>query len=191
MKATKLTCLIASVCLLPAAPLYAAEVFNSGSNGSYGEMNITTDTTLDMPPDGIFHCTTITVAQGATLKFNKNPLNTPVYLLATGDVVLNGKIDVSGSSNNGGTPGRGGPGGFDGGFAAFSGFPDGDGQGPGGGGYSSDGDRLGGAYAVASSSNTNVYGNTLLTELSILGQVFEKFEEAARGFVRKSMNSGW
>lgn len=35
--------------------------FDSGSIGPYGPMNITSNTVLDLPPDGIFHCTTITV----------------------------------------------------------------------------------------------------------------------------------
>ena len=60
-------------------------------------MNITTNTTLALPTNGIFNCTTITIASGATLKFNPNALNTPVYLLATNDVTINGTIDVSGS----------------------------------------------------------------------------------------------
>lgn len=62
--------------------LRAADPFTSGSTGAYGEMNITANTTLALPPDGIFHCTTINVASGATLRFNRNALNTPVYLLA-------------------------------------------------------------------------------------------------------------
>src|SRR5437667_12626146 len=93
---------------LPAAP------FNSGSTGSYGPIEITTNTTLDMPPDGVFHCTTITVAAGATLKFRRNSLNTPVNLLAQSNVLINGNIDLSGTSAPAGSPGLGGPGGFDG-----------------------------------------------------------------------------
>src|SRR5258706_7032184 len=72
--------------------------FDSGSTGEYGPMNITSNTTLDLPVDGKFHCTTINVATNATLRFNRNPLNTPVYLLATSNVTINGTIDVSGSA---------------------------------------------------------------------------------------------
>lgn len=112
--------------------------FDPGSNGSYGPLNVTADTNLQLPPDGIFHCTTINVAADATLSFTRNALNTPVYLLAKGDVVIDGKIDVSGAAPF--TPyagGIGGPGGFDGGAAGLSQpdatIPGGDGQGPGAG----------------------------------------------------------
>lgn len=140
----------------------AAEPFDSGSNGSYGPMNITTDTTLDMPPDGIFHCTTINVAAGATLRFNRNALNTPVYLLATGDVLISGVIDLSGGDASGIYPGRGGPGGFDGGYGGTLGMIGaGDGQGPGAG----SGSAVKAVFSEPTDSNTNVYGNALLTPL--------------------------
>src|SRR2546428_5780226 len=99
-------------------------------------MNITNATTLDLPADGIFRCTTINVASGVTLRFNRNALNTPVYLLATNDVTINGTIDVSGADYNSTTPGASGPGGFDGGLPGegdgISAVP-GEGYGPGGG----------------------------------------------------------
>lgn len=83
-----------------------------GSDGSYGAINVTSDTVLTTPADGVFHATTITVAAGATLSFTKNELNTGIVLLATGDVVIDGTIDVSGQDGVGVTPGQGGPGGF-------------------------------------------------------------------------------
>jgi hypothetical protein len=107
--------------------------YELGSTGAYGPMNITASTTLNLPDDGIFHCTTITIASGAVLKFNRNSRNTPVYLLATGDVAINGTIDVSGETNNGNIAGLGGPGGYAGGMASIGGLPAGDGYGPGGG----------------------------------------------------------
>jgi hypothetical protein len=114
-----------------------AQGFSSGSDGSYGPMNIAANTTLDMPANGKFNCTTITVAQGVTLKFNRDLLNTPVYLLATGDVTINGSIDVSGRDASGSPPvgGLGGPGGFDGGLPGIdtSSIPPGSGYGPGAG----------------------------------------------------------
>lgn len=108
-----------------------------GSNGSYGPMNITNATTLQVPADGIFHCTTITFGAGANLKFAKNTANTPVYLLATGDITFNGGngqevINVSGAGGIGVAAGLGGPGGFDGGAG---GDEPGDGAGPGGGAW--------------------------------------------------------
>lgn len=140
-----------------------AQTFNSGSDGSFGPMNITNNTTLDLPANGIFNCTTITIAGGATLSFNKNPLNTPVYLLATGDVTVNGAIAVNGTDYSGGSPGIGGPGGFDGGFGGFgvgANTRGGDGQGPGGGPS-----PYGGAFAAAVPGNGKIYGNSLLSPL--------------------------
>lgn len=159
-------------------PLAAADAtFNSGSNGSYGPMNIVANTTLDLPPDGIFHCTTITVAQGATLTFRKNALNTPVYLLATGNVSIAGTIDVSGGAGAQGLAGEGGPGGFDGGAPAMNAesLP-GDGFGPGAGrsGLHDTGDPSktagGGAYStkspeVGSRNSGERYGNAILIPL--------------------------
>jgi hypothetical protein len=139
--------------------------FTSGSEGSYGPLNVTSNMTLELPADGVFHCTTITIAGGATLTFNPNLLNTPVYLLATGDVDISGSIDVSGMANSGGIPGKGGPGGFDGGFGAFQGFTGGDGQGPGGGRSQSSAFGASFSSAGAGGLNTNVYGNTLLSPL--------------------------
>jgi hypothetical protein len=165
MKRTTFLHITAVISLLNASRVAAQ--FSSGSDGSYGPLNVTSNLTLDLPTNGVFHCTTITVANGATLRFNRNPLNTPVYLLATGDVNIAGTINVSGSNHSGSIPGKGGPGGFDGGFGAFQGFPAGDGQGPGGGRGSDHPYAIGGAFAFPSQSgyNTNVYGNTLLSPL--------------------------
>jgi hypothetical protein len=112
-----------------------AQTFSSGSTGADGALNITANpqtnvTTLPLPPSGILNFTTVNVAAGCTLTFAKNASNTPVVMLATGDVQINGVIDV----NAGGTtidnnydsrvPG---PGGFAGGG------PGAPGMGPGGG----------------------------------------------------------
>lgn len=112
--------------------------FNCGSNGSYGAINVNNSfVKLTIPPDGIFHCTTITIGAGCTLAFSPNEINTPVYLLATGDVIINGTIDVSAEQQQQlGTIGsQGGPGGFQGGKGSDD--PDnrvgGAGGGPGGG----------------------------------------------------------
>ena len=131
---------IAITALACAAALLQAHAqgFTSGSTGSFGPLNITTNTTLDLPTDGIFNCTTITVDQGATLSFRRNPLNSPVHLLATGAVIINGNVNVSGNATLGNFAGGiGGPGGFDGGAGGFlttgQALPGGAGQGPGGG----------------------------------------------------------
>ena len=150
---------------LGGATALPAQVFNSGSDGSYGPLNVTSNTVLDLPPDGVFHCTTITVDANVLLLFNRNALNTPVYLLAQSNVVINGYIEVSGVSRDGvifSNAGRGGPGGFDGGFGFVQGYAAGDGQGPGAGRVA---DAPGGVFAFPSGANSNVYGNTLLSPL--------------------------
>lgn len=171
---------LAALALLGGALIAQAQfnynnAWNSGSTGTYGPLNILTNTTLDMPPDGIFNCTTINIAAGATLTFNKNAANTPVYLLATADVTIAGTIDVSGSNpaSGGYIGGAGGPGGFAGGFGAYNSLPAGDGYGPGrghAGDYYSDGG--GGGYGSVNGGSCNghpsygsTYGSPLLVPL--------------------------
>lgn len=93
-------------------------------------------------PDGIWNFTTINVPSGVTVRFRKNTGNTPVRWRASGDVTINGAIDVSGewgiNALPANTPAAGGPGGFDGGRGAISfnssaSFVGSPGQGPGGG----------------------------------------------------------
>jgi hypothetical protein len=171
VKCTFLASLLAG---LGGATAYGQFTFNSGSDGSYGPLNITTNTTLDLPSNGIFKCTTISIATNATLKFNRNALNTPVYLLATGDVSISGTIDVSGSLGTSVFGGLGGPGGFDGGAPLAGGLPGGDGKGPGAGragnsgtapfvgsaGYGTDGVNY-----YATTNNGRAYGSPLLIPL--------------------------
>ena len=176
MKLNKLAKIAAALCLLGAPPLQAQ--FNSGSTGADGALNVTSNTTLNLPPDGVFNFTTINVDLGATLSFNRNALNTPVYLLATSNVAVSGIINVSGGGRSGKSPGRGGPGGFDGGFGDFQGFLAGDGQGPGAGRVGQS--DVGGVYAYANVGNTNMYGNTLLSPL-IGGSGGGSVETAADG----------
>jgi hypothetical protein len=150
-----------------------AQPFNSVSDGSYGPLNITTNTTLDLPPNGIFNCTTIVVSNGVTLSFNRNPLNTPVYLLATGNVNVSGTISVAGSNGNAVSAGIGGPGGFDGGNPGQGLNQPGAGLGPGGGapGAAGNGVNSGGPGSYGSLSglgSTNkgsTYGSPLLVPL--------------------------
>jgi len=128
----------------------AAQAFDSGSTGAYGPLNITTTTTLAMPADGIFHCTTVNVAAGATLSFTPNALNTPVYILATGDITIAGTVHVDGKPPTGQIPGEGGPGGYRGGYPNVANLAGGHGLGPGGGGYNSGGGVFYGNYGNAS-----------------------------------------
>ncbi len=157
--------------LLSVSALQAlGQAFSSGSTGSYGPINVTADTTLDMPGDGIFNCTTIAVAAGKTLKFRRNALNTPVVLLASGDVSVQGTIDLRGGNSSGVVGGDSGPGGFDGGSPASLGVPPGAGFGPGGGKGGPSGntvDSVGaGSYGTVatgpSAQNGATYGSPLL-----------------------------
>lgn len=163
--ANLLSAAIAVAVVLPTS--IAAADFDSGSNGTYGPLAITANTTLDLPPDGILHCTSITVNSGSTLRFNRNPLNTPVVLLSQGDVVITGVIDVAGANGAGAIGGAGGPGGFDGGHGGFGPSAPanrgGDGHGP-GGGVNAD-TRRSGAYANAAGANNRSYGNVLILPL--------------------------
>ena len=115
----------------------SAQTFNSGSTGADGPFSPTGNTTLTLPPSGVFNFTTINIPSGVTVTFTRNAGNTPAILLATGNVTINGTLDVSGSAAGPfGRPGLGGSGGFDGGPGAdgiTTGLA-GIGLGPGGGG---------------------------------------------------------
>src|SRR5262245_20743834 len=76
---------------------------------------------LRPPPNHIYNFTTISIVSTATVRFQPNIANTPVFLLATYDVTINGTIDVSGESTGAPLstiPSKGGPGGFSGGLGA-------------------------------------------------------------------------
>jgi len=105
----------------------SAHAFDSGSTGADGAFNPNVDTSLALPPDGIFNFTEMNIPSGVTVTFEPNALNTPVTILISGDAVIDGVIDVggehaaasvgAGDGNVGddGLPGVGGPGGFPGG----------------------------------------------------------------------------
>lgn len=104
-----------------------ALAFESGSTGADGAFSPTVNTELQIPESGVFNFTTVNIPTGVTVTFKKNTSNTPVVLLASGNVAIAGAINVSGghSTNSGaagdgnlgddGIPGAGGPGGYDGG----------------------------------------------------------------------------
>jgi len=145
--------------------------FSSGSNGSFGPIDVAASTTLSLPipGDGIFHATSVNVAANATLSFQRNARNTPVHMLATGAVQIDGTISLDAVDQTG----VAGPGGFDGGGAGASGIPPGAGQGPGGGLGGNSNDNPGGAgqggYATRGSSprseDGQIYGSPLLVPL--------------------------
>jgi hypothetical protein len=135
---------------LAAASAQAA--VNSGSTGADGAFSPTVNTEVVLPESGILNYTTVNIPTGVTVKFKKNTANTPVFILATGNVTIAGKIDITGADGKAtGTygdgvlgddaqPGVGGPGGYDGGRGGRDDLaqrPDivrgGSGLGPGGG----------------------------------------------------------
>ena len=166
--------------------------FESGSTGSDGAFSPQVDTTLQLPEDGVFNFTTVNIPSGVVVRFEKNETNTPVVILATGDVQVAGQINVSGSNatpsgasgggnlGDDGIPGQGGPGGFDGGFGGTIENPiGGNGLGPGGGfgatflrgdagcsaagaGFASDGLSV---FSCTSGLNGVAYGNAELQPL--------------------------
>ncbi|MEO6666438.1 MAG: hypothetical protein ABIO65_06680, partial [Nitrospiria bacterium] len=132
--------------VLGCSPGYAsAASFVSGGTGADGAFAPQATTEVQLPESGIFNFTTVNIPTGVTVKFRKNSTNTPVTILATGDVIINGTIDVSGTSGTSVVdsvsaddtlPGVGGPGGYSGGFGASKAAPGssgGGGLGPGAG----------------------------------------------------------
>ncbi len=102
-----------------------SQAFESGSTGTDGALTITADTKLARPTGGVFNFTSVNIAPGFTLTFTGYH-NAPVILLASGDVVIGGTIDISGEDSGsiqadfsigGAFVADGGPGGFDGGHA--------------------------------------------------------------------------
>ena len=141
--------------------------FSSGSTGVDGALNITTPgvtyfnpTALNLTKNtNIFNFTTITIAAGSTLKFWEGVFHGPVFLLASGDVTINGTIDITGDASPGPTASGAqqgisfaGSGGYSGGLGGIHGDPNHaalPGNGPGGG-----------AAGDINSSNTWAVGGT-------------------------------
>ena len=69
--------------------------YDSGSTGVDGAFNPTADIELQLSPSGIFNFTTVNIPAGVTVTFAKNAQNTPVTLLASGDVNIAGTIDIN------------------------------------------------------------------------------------------------
>lgn len=123
----------------------AAQTFTSGSTGADGAFAPTASVQLQIPADGVFNFTTINIPVGVTVSFSTRAgvRQPPISLLATGNVVVAGRIDVSGGNGGPGATGTqlfsnggvAGPGGFDGGVGS-NGLHNGSGAaglGPGGG----------------------------------------------------------
>lgn len=110
-----------------------ASAFTSGSTGVDGAFNPTVSQVITIPESGVFNYTTVNIPTGVTITYKRNTTNTPITMLATGNVTIAGTINVSGSNGadtgpagdgaigNDGQPGIGGPGGFDGGVGGTAG----------------------------------------------------------------------
>src|SRR5690606_37865157 len=104
----------------------ATSAFDSGSTGADGAFHPVVSTQVPLPPNGVLHYTSVNIPPGVVVTFAKNTTNTPVVILASGDVNIAGTIDVSGTDaaasgaagdgnvGDDGVPGSGGPGGYDG-----------------------------------------------------------------------------
>ena len=111
--------------------------FSSGSTGADGAFAPTANQTIVVPDSGVYNFTTVNIPSGVTITFLRNQRNTPLTILASGDVTINGTLSVVGmAAGTQGGAAFGGPGGGNGGTGAsgydiIQGFP---GEGPGGGG---------------------------------------------------------
>ncbi len=131
----------------------SAQTFSSGSTGTDGPLVVSSNTTLALPPDGVFNFTTVDIQAGATLTFTPNAANTPVTILATGEVTVAGTIALDGTTGGRGlnSAGVGGPGGFNGGLGRLPDLSGGSGGfGPGGGNTGS-GATISGTYGAPAS----------------------------------------
>lgn len=108
----------------------SAHAFESGSTGADGVLAPAAGVgtvEIDLPESGILNYSSVQIPAGVTVRFKRNTLNTPVVLLVSGDASIAGTINVSGTHGahvgtagdgnvaDDGVPGKGGPGGFDGG----------------------------------------------------------------------------
>lgn len=166
-----------------------AIAYESGSTEADGAFAPSVDTVLTLPDNGVLNFTDVTIPVGVTVTFARNAANTPVFILASGDITIDGTINVSGGdvpaapgpmpqlTDN--APGLGGPGGFDGGQGGLSYTPKilaTSGRGPGGGGQSRSrcGGGGGGYGAIGQNSSScsssgdagEIYGSSNLALLT-------------------------
>jgi hypothetical protein len=187
-------CLALTASLLLAAGLARADLTIPGADGSDGSLHVTADTVIDLSqaptaawdtastdvgsngsnagngvydPDKwavVFKYASVTVDADATLTFANHPSRAPVVWLVSGDVTIDGTVDVGGA--DGASPpalAEPGPGGFRGGSADYGGsVTPGSGFGPGGGTNTG---AYGGSYGSSNDSEVRPYGNPSLIPL--------------------------
>lgn len=114
-----------------------ALAFDSGSTGVDGDLSPAVTTEIQLPVDGVLNFRSVSIPLGVTVRFKPNATNTPVKILVAEDALIAGSINLDGETAPlSGGPGKGAPGGFDGGFGGLpnDGGRGGNGLGPGGGG---------------------------------------------------------
>jgi hypothetical protein len=129
---------------------------NSGSNGSDGAFNPTTNIIINMAdhPNGIYQYTSVNIPTNVTVTFIPNANNTPVVWLVQGGCTIDGVVSLSGQNgqNSQSSPlplgGQGGPGGYRGGDGPNGNSPAKPGQGPGGGSLADGQYSYGNAYLI-------------------------------------------
>lgn len=155
----------------------AQQTFNSGSTGADGNFTPTTSQTITPPPSGIFNYINVDIPSSVAITYRRNADNTPVVILASGNVTINGTINIAGE-NGPFTPGfslrtrggAGGPAGYDGGGGGngatelYRNGTGGDGPGGGGGGKSTGADKggAGGGGHIAPGGNGAGVDQTLV-----------------------------
>src|ERR1035441_10537930 len=170
----KLSSIIFCVTVLVAwLPARGRAQVNSGSNGSDGAFNPTTDTNINMASrlSGIYQYTSVNIPGNVTVTFTPNVNNTPVVWLVQSNCVIGGTVSVAGANcfyipyqNYSSVGGVGGPGGWGGGSAGSNPSP---GQGPGGGAACATNNGAGGSFGSQGQSPGSwaaagaVYGNSL------------------------------
>lgn len=139
--------------LAASASSIQAQTFDSGSDGTNGALNLTLaesdgDGVILFDPEArglvpdannAYHFTTIDVEAGVTVRLRADiiGINNPVIWLASGDVAIDGILDLNGESGKGraspAEPAIPGAGGFEGGVGRSEFTAPSSGQGPGGG----------------------------------------------------------
>lgn len=155
----------------------SAQTVMSGSTGADGDLIVGPNVPnhrITLPESGVLNYVNINIGFNSTVFFDRNSRNTPVIILASGNITLTGGFSVGGITPGGDgqsiVGGRGGPGGFDGGrggnaaAGALSGFG-GDGPGGGGGGKSTGTNAGGGGGGSHLTPGQNGGG----TDLSLVG----------------------
>ena len=143
-------------------------IFDPADYQTFDPVNATRQ--LDVDNDNVFHFTSINIPANVTVQLKASKLNwRPVYWLATGDITINGTLNLNGAVGHGtGSgledryPAEPGPGGFSGGLGASAVNPAQAGYGP-GAGTAVGTNGGGGSHAVLGSGNTlGTYGSPYL-----------------------------